>query len=98
MPQPPGTRALAAVIAAALAAQIVTTLGASQTSVRFTDATRDAGIDFQHINGASPRKHLVETMGSGGLFADFDNDGWLDIFLVDGGSFADPAVARLARH
>jgi enediyne biosynthesis protein E4 len=37
-------------------------------------------------------------MGSGGLFFDFDNDGWIDIFLVDGGSLADPAVARPARH
>ena len=37
-------------------------------------------------------------MGSGGLFFDYDNDGWIDIFLVDGGSLADPAVARKARH
>src|SRR5688572_24876754 len=37
-------------------------------------------------------------MGSGGLFLDFDADGWLDIVLVDGGSFADPSVARRARH
>ena len=37
-------------------------------------------------------------MGSGGLFFDYDDDGWLDLFLVDGGSFADPAVARQARH
>jgi hypothetical protein len=37
-------------------------------------------------------------MGSGGLFFDYDNDGWMDIFLVDGGSLADPAVAQRARH
>jgi hypothetical protein len=73
-------------------------LDQARTPVRFSDITREAGIDFRHVNGASPDKHLVETMGSGGLFLDFDNDGWLDIFLVDGGSLADPAVARLARH
>ena len=33
-------------------------------------------------------------MGSGGLFFDYDNDGWIDVFLVDGGSLADPQVAR----
>ena len=64
----------------------------------FTDITASAGISFRHINGASPEKHLAETIGSGGLFFDFDNDGWIDIFLVDGGSLADPAVARQARH
>jgi hypothetical protein len=37
-------------------------------------------------------------MGPGAVFLDFDNDGWLDVFLVDGGSYADPAVARRARH
>ncbi len=67
-------------------------------AVRFTDVTREAGIDFRHVNGASPDKHLVETMGSGGLFFDYDDDGWIDLFLVDGGSFADPAVARRAQH
>ncbi len=71
---------------------------AQTATLRFTDATREAGIDFRHVNGASPDKHLVETMGSGGLFFDYDDDGWIDLFLVDGGSFADPAVARRARH
>ena len=51
-----------------------------------------------HVNGASNEKFFPEIMGPGGLFLDFDNDGWLDVFLVDGGSFADPAVARRARH
>ncbi len=89
---------LLVVASAALAGYLLLAVGAAQTVVRFTDVTRDAGISFDHVNGASPVKHLVETMGSGGLFADFDDDGWLDIFLVDGGSLADPAVARQARH
>jgi hypothetical protein len=89
---------LLVVASAALAGYLLLAVGAAQTVVRFTDVTGDAGISFDHVNGASPVKHLVETMGSGGLFADFDDDGWLDIFLVDGGSLADPAVARQARH
>src|SRR5215467_3477494 len=65
---------------------------------QFTDVARQAGVVFHHTNGASPDKHLVETMGSGGLFFDYDGDGWPDIFLVDGGSLADASVDRRARH
>ncbi|MEP7304349.1 MAG: CRTAC1 family protein [Acidobacteriota bacterium] len=88
--------ALPGVLGAMLASAIVVS-GALET-IRFTDVTREAGIDFLHLNGSSPDKHLVETVGSGGLFFDYDNDGWLDLFLVDGGSLADPVVAGKARH
>ena len=64
----------------------------------FRDVARQAGLDFVHVNGASDEKFLPEIIGGGGLFLDFDNDGWLDLLLVDGGSFADPEVARRARH
>jgi hypothetical protein len=65
---------------------------------RFRDVAVAAGLDFTHVSGASDQKFLPEILGSGGLLFDFDDDGWLDIFLVDGGSFADPAVGRRARH
>ena len=65
---------------------------------QFTDVARQAGVAFHHTNGASADKHLVETMGSGAVFFDYDGDGWIDIFLVDGGSIADVAVDRKARH
>jgi len=65
---------------------------------RFENVAQPAGLEMTPLNGASPDKHLVETMGSGGVFFDMDGDGWVDIFLVDGGSVADPAVARRARH
>lgn len=65
---------------------------------QFVDVTREAGIEFHHTNGASPDKHLVETMGSGAVFFDYDADGWIDLFLVDSGSLADSAVARRAQH
>ena len=64
----------------------------------FRDVAKQRGIDFIHTNGASAERFFPEIMGSGGLFLDFDNDGWLDVFLVDGGSLADPAVARRATH
>jgi len=71
---------------------------AGAPQVQFEDITQQAGLAFRHTNGTSRDKHIVETMGSGGLFLDYDNDGWLDIFLVDGGSLADPRIAASARH
>jgi hypothetical protein len=72
--------------------------GPSGASVSFQNIASTAGLDFVHTNGGSPEKHLAEIMGSGGLFFDYDNDGWIDVFLVDGGSLADPQVAGRARH
>lgn len=64
----------------------------------FRDVARAVGLDFVHVNGASAQRFLPEIIGPGGLFFDFDNDGWLDVFLVDGGSVDDATVARRARH
>jgi hypothetical protein len=51
----------------------------------FSEVTKEAGITWRHFNGVSPDRHLIETMGGGVGFIDFDNDGWLDIFLLNGG-------------
>lgn len=51
---------------------------------RFTDVTAAAGIRFQHNTGAYGAKFLPETMGPGCAFLDYDNDGWLDILLING--------------
>ena len=90
-----GCRLAAALIGLAL---ISRTEVHGQKHLGFTDISRSAGVQFRQINGASRDKHLAETIGSGGLFFDFDNDGWIDIFFVDGGSLADPTVADQARH
>ena len=74
------------------------TAAAPSSRGSFRDVARERGVDFVHVNGASDDKYFPEIMGSGGLFLDFDDDGWLDIFVVDGGSLADSAVARRARH
>lgn len=64
----------------------------------FTSIATDAGLNVVHTNGASLEKFLVETMGSGAAMLDYDGDGWIDLFFVDGGSLADPLVARRAQH
>jgi hypothetical protein len=43
------------------------------------------GISWQHVNGRSPEYYLPETTGAGCAFLDYDNDGWLDIYLVNSG-------------
>jgi hypothetical protein len=51
----------------------------AQTVASFENVAKAVGLTFTHINGASPEKYLVETMGSGAAFLDYDNDGWIDL-------------------
>jgi hypothetical protein len=52
--------------------------------VRFIDVTRKAGLTFTHDNAASPEKYLIETMGSGCGWIDYDQNGLFDIYLLNG--------------
>ncbi len=56
----------------------------AQSDIRFEEITESAGIEFTHNSGATGKKYLPETMGPGAAFLDFNNDGWADIFLVNG--------------
>ena len=52
------------------------------------DVAREAHLDFLQVcGGDTSKKYILETTGSGVAFIDYDNDGWLDIFLVNGSSF-----------
>ncbi len=57
---------------------------AAAAALRFADATEASGIRFVHANGASPRRYLPETMGAGVAAFDYDGDGWVDLFFVNG--------------
>jgi hypothetical protein len=72
------------VLAAFLIAQTQTKAAPDTPSIQFRDVTQLAGIHFTHNNGAFGKKFLPETMGPGVAFIDYDNDGWPDIFLVNG--------------
>ena len=50
----------------------------------FVEIAQEAGIDFRHINGASGRYYYVEAYGSGAVFLDYDNDGYQDLYAVNG--------------
>ena len=64
------------------------------SDVTFRDITRQAGIHFVHNNAAYGKKYLPETMGPGVAFIDYDNDGWPDIFLVNGTSWPGQSSKR----
>jgi hypothetical protein len=56
--------------------------------IRFADVTRSAGIDFKHFDGRTDMEYIMDQTGSGLAWLDYDQDGLLDLFLVQGGSFA----------
>ena len=56
--------------------------------VIFEDVTQAAGLaGWKHIMGASDKGLIIDTNGSGVGLIDYDNDGWLDIYLVNGSTF-----------
>src|SRR6266481_4454847 len=57
--------------------------------VVFSDITKLAGLDkFLHRSGSPDKKTILETVGSGVALLDYDNDGWLDIYLLNGSTIA----------
>ena len=56
--------------------------------VIFVDVAHGAGIDiFHHRSGTPEKRTILETPGSGVALLDYDNDGWLDIYLLNGSTF-----------
>ncbi len=54
----------------------------------FQDIARQAGLTrWKHVSGTSSKQSLLETIGSGVALLDYDHDGWLDIYLVNGSTF-----------
>ena len=70
----------------------------------FADITKAAGLDkFLQRSGSPKNKTVLETMGSGVALLDYDNDGWLDIFLLNGSTEAamngrEPAPRAMLLH
>src|SRR5438132_1731272 len=52
----------------------------------FTEQAAATGLVFTHVNGATGRYYLPEVMGAGVALFDYDNDGDLDVFLVQSGA------------
>jgi enediyne biosynthesis protein E4 len=72
------------------AASPIATAASPLVPARLVDITDKSGVHFQHQALHTTRKYLLETMGSGLALFDCDNDGRLDLFLVNGAPYSDP--------
>jgi len=76
--------------ASAAAAQSQKTAPRPASVYSFSDITGKSGVTFTAVASHTPHKYLIETMGSGVATFDYDNDGLLDIFFVNGAPLSDP--------
>jgi hypothetical protein len=82
---------LATILAVATLAQVKESRPAPPSPAKFVDVSSSLGVRFQHAAPHTSRKYLLETMGSGVALFDYDNDGRLDLFLVNGAEIDDPS-------
>lgn len=68
---------------------------AAEADVRFVDVRATAGVDFVHQSGRRGDYWLAEIMGAGVAILDFDQDGWMDVYFVQGGPLAGRAELPL---
>jgi len=71
-------------IATVLAIFFIVPFSATGQHIVFKEVAEQVGLKFQHYNGMTGKFYLPEITGSGGALFDFDNDGDLDVFLVQG--------------
>src|SRR5712692_4635022 len=69
---------------------LITSAQAAKPIVTFAEVPASkSGITWVHNNAHSSERYLPETVGAGCAFLDYDNDGWMDIYLVNDGTFTD---------
>ena len=68
------------------------------SAVTFVNVAVEAGVDFRYTHGGTGQKFFIETMGPGCAFLDYDGDGGLDIYAVNGHSLKEGAQAQETNH
>src|SRR5437899_3278218 len=91
-----------AVVTLAMWAVVVGARVPAASDPLFVQSAAATGLVFTHVNGATGKYYLPEMMGAGVALFDFDNDGDLDVFLVQSGAIdaggGAPAACRLFRN
>jgi enediyne biosynthesis protein E4 len=89
--------ALQTIVAAGLALFFSATVNSQEPAsqdaaptIKFSDITDKSGVKFRYLSSHTTKKYLPETMGAGVALFDYDNDGRLDIFVVNGAPIEDP--------
>jgi enediyne biosynthesis protein E4 len=67
-----------------------TAVSAGATTPAFTDVATTSGITFRHQGSHTSQKYMIERMGAGVAFLDYDGDGLLDLYFVNGARVNDP--------
>ncbi len=80
----------AAALLALTATAVAQSPGPTGPAGKFVDTAIKSGITFKGVASHTSQKYLLETMGSGVAVFDYDNDGLLDIFFVNGAPLTDP--------
>jgi len=71
---------------------VVLDAAAADCPIKFRDVTAETGIDFVHTHGGSGRKYIMETVTAGLATFDYDNDGLIDIYFLNGRPLAGTEV------
>ena len=66
----------------------------SSAQMQLTDVSNDCGVDFVHTDGSSGKHYIVESVVCGLALLDFDNDGWIDIYFVNGAPLPGTTVSK----